>query len=45
MNRFYWHWRYWALGATFRLNGDLMWGFNPYTSYRFGPLEYRRYHE
>jgi hypothetical protein len=39
---FHTYWRHWHFGKTFRMNGT-MWGYNPYTSYRFGPFELRKY--
>jgi hypothetical protein len=36
-------WNSWHLGKIVRLNGT-MWGYNPYTSYRFGPFDFRRWH-
>lgn len=43
MIKFYTHWRNWSFGKTFRLNGSQYWGWNPYTSYCFGPFEWRVY--
>jgi hypothetical protein len=43
MKKFYVHWGSWSIGTTYRLNGSLMWGWNPYTSYRLGPFELRIY--
>jgi hypothetical protein len=40
---FYTYWKSWSFGKTFRMNGSLMWGYDPYISYRFGPFEVRRY--
>ena len=37
---FYIHWRHWAWDKSVRLNGTLM-GYNPYTSYRCGPFDFR----
>lgn len=38
---FHVNWASWNFGKVTRLNGSLMWGFNPYTSYYLGPLELR----
>ena len=38
MTKIYWHWNYWAFHKISRFNSG-----NPYTSYRFGPLEIRKY--
>lgn len=38
---FYAHWTDWNFGKVMRLNGSMMWGFNPYTSYSLGPFELR----
>jgi hypothetical protein len=43
MWKWYVHWNSWAFGKVFRLNSSLMWGINPYMSYRFGPIEVRKY--
>lgn len=40
---YYWRWKNWNFGKVRRMNGSLMWGWNPYTSYYIGPLEIRRY--
>ena len=37
------YWKYWGFGRIMRLNGSMMWGWNPYTSYRFGPFDLRIY--
>lgn len=45
MWKFYIWWNNWSFGKTRRMNGSLMWGFNPYVSYRIGPIEIRKYEE
>lgn len=35
----------WGFGKQTRLNGSLMWGWNPYVSYRLGPFELRKYQD
>jgi hypothetical protein len=43
MYEWYFHWKNWGFGKTFRLNGTFQWGYNPYNSYRLGPIELRKY--